>query len=404
MTQHLLGADGQLDVMTEADAKSYYHLFSAGVYFFPLLGALLADALLGKYRTILSLSIVYCFGHLALAIDETRLGLALGLTLIAVGSGGIKSCVSAHVGDQFGNSNQHLLEKVFGWFYFSINLGAFASTILTPKLLEQFGPSVAFGVPGVLMALATLVFWMGRHRFVHIPAGGVDFLREMVSSEGLRALAKLSVLYVFVAMFWALYDQTGSSWVLQARHMDRHLAGIEWLPSQIQAINPILIMLMIPLFSYGIYPALGRVIKMTPLRKVALGLFLTAGSFALVATVEHWIAAGHAPSIGWQLLAYVIITAGEVMVSITCLEFSYTQAPKRMKSLVMGLYFMSISAGNVFTSAVNALIQNDDGTSKLSGPSYFWFFAGVMLGVALLFLVVVRFYRPRTYIQDEVPA
>src|SRR5277367_4487912 len=98
MTQYLLGADGSLAVMGDAEAKSYYHLFLSAVYFFPLFGAPLSDIWLGKYRTILYLSVVYCFGHLALSLDESRLGLSVGLGLIALGSGGIKPCVSANVG------------------------------------------------------------------------------------------------------------------------------------------------------------------------------------------------------------------------------------------------------------------------------------------------------------------
>ena len=105
----------------------------------------------------------------------------IGLSLIALGAGGIKGCVSAHVGDQFGRENSGLLEKVYGWFYLSINLGAFASTLLTPWLLENYGPGVAFGVPGLLMFIATLVFWAGRHDFAHIPARGSEFIRETFS-------------------------------------------------------------------------------------------------------------------------------------------------------------------------------------------------------------------------------
>src|SRR5690606_20028323 len=131
-------------------------------------GALLADVFWGKYKTILTLSIVYCLGHLALALDETRLGLSVGLGLIAIGSGGIKPCVSAHVGDQFGKKNFHLVSKIFSWFYFSINFGSFISTLMTPWLLRNYGPHWAFGVPGGLMLIATIVFWMGRKRFVHI--------------------------------------------------------------------------------------------------------------------------------------------------------------------------------------------------------------------------------------------
>ena len=200
MTKYLLDSQGEQDFMGADEAKGYYHLFTSAVYFTPIFGAIIADAFFGKYRTILSLSIVYCAGHLCLALDETRFGLALGLGLIALGSGGIKPCVTAHVGDQFGQTNHHLLQKVFGWFYFAINLGAFASTLLTPWLLANYGPHVAFGVPGVLMGLATLFFWMGRNVFVHISPGGLAFLKETFSPVGLKTIARLFIIYGFVAM------------------------------------------------------------------------------------------------------------------------------------------------------------------------------------------------------------
>ena len=148
--------------MNEADATSAMHIFLAGVYFLPLLGAIISDAFLGKYRTILLLSMVYCLGPLVLALDQTSVGLYLGLWLVVIGSGGIKPCVSAHVGDQFGPSNQHLLPRAFSWFYFSINFGSTFSTLLTPIFLREYGPKVAFGIPAGLMMLATLVFWLGR--------------------------------------------------------------------------------------------------------------------------------------------------------------------------------------------------------------------------------------------------
>src|SRR2546425_4900197 len=144
MTKHLLDAQGRPDHMTEPQADAWYHTFVSCLYFLPLLGAFLGDAVLGKYRTILFLSIVYCFGHLALAVDHTRLGLTISLGLIALGAGGIKPCVSANVGDQFGASNQHLLSRVFSWFYFSINFGAAFSTQLIPWLLEPYHGDAEF--------------------------------------------------------------------------------------------------------------------------------------------------------------------------------------------------------------------------------------------------------------------
>jgi len=404
MTQHLLGASGELAVMTDTEAKYWYHQFGSAVYLTPILGALLADVWLGKYRTIVGLSIVYCLGHLALALDETRLGLGVGLGLIALGSGGIKPCVSAHVGDQFGKTNAHLLAKVFGWFYFAINLGAFVSTLLTPWLLEHAGPHVAFGIPGLLMLIATWVFWLGRHRFVHVPPGGKEFLRELRSPRGVSAVVRLAVLYVFVAMFWALYDQSGSAWVLQAQHMDLNLFGFDILPAQAQAANPILILAFIPLFSSVVYPAVGRLAAVTPLRKIGCGLFGTALAFLFTAQIEVWIQRGDAPSIAWQFVAYVILTASEVLVSITSLEFAYTQAPPKLKSIVMSLYLVSVSLGNQFTALVNWFIENPDGTVRLTGPSYYLFFTATMFVTAVLFVPFAMRFREERYIQDEAAA
>jgi POT family proton-dependent oligopeptide transporter len=400
MTDYLMGADGQLAVMSDREATSWTHFFVAGAYVFPLFGGIIADAFWGKYPTIMRLSLFYCFGHLALALDDTRLGLAIGLGLIAVGAGGIKSCVSAHVGDQFGQHNQALLGRVFSWFYFAINFGAMVSTMLTPELLRRFGPHVAFGVPGVLMGIATLTFWLGRQRFAHIPPGGKRFLSEAFSREGLSVMGRLALIYAFVAMFWALFDQTASSWVLQAKRLDLEFLGFTWLPEQPQAANPILVLVFIPLFSYVIYPAVDRVFKLTPLRKIAIGLFVTVLAFLIPAYLEVQLDAGHKPNIGWQFFAYVIMTAAEIMVSITCLEFSYTQAPKKMKSLVMGLFFSSVVFGNLFTAIVNVVIESPGSGGALAGAGYYLFFAAVMLVTAVLFVPVAMRYKERTYIYE----
>jgi POT family proton-dependent oligopeptide transporter len=330
------------------------------------------------------------------------MGLLLGLCFIALGSGGIKPCVSAHVGDQFGKTNAHLLGKIFSWFYFSINLGAFASSLLTPWLLATYGPSWAFGVPGFFMFIATLLFWMGRRRFVHIPPGGLAFLKETFSREGMWSLLKLFIIYMFVAVFWSLFDQTGSSWVLQAEKMNRHLFGVEWLSSQIQALNPILVMLFIPFFSYGVYPFIKKFFNLTPLRKISIGFFMAVPAFVIPAWIESQIEIGQTPSIVWQLLSYAFLTAAEVMVSITCIEFSYTQAPKKMKSFVMAGFMLSVSLGNGFTALVNWLIQNKDGSSKLVGAEYFLFFAGAMLLAAFIFIPIAMLYKEKHYIQDEM--
>ena len=404
MTQYLVNRYGRPDHMNEQEASGYFHYFVAGVYFLPIFGALLSDGLLGKYRTIFWLSLVYCAGHFALAMNDTRAGLALGLILICVGSGGIKPCVSANVGDQFGESNKHLLSKVFGWFYFSINAGSFISTILCPFLLNdpRFGPKWAFGIPGVAMVLATISFWLGRKKFVHVPPGGAKFIREFFSPEGFGALARLFIVYIFIAVFWSLWDQSsGGEWTLQAAKMNLHFLGLNLLPEQVQTANPILILAFIPLVNYLLYPMIDRVFPLTPLRKIGIGLFLTAGSFLPIAHAQHLIDLGTKPTIWWQMLAYVILTLGEAMVSITGLEFSYTQAPNKMKSAIMAAWLFTVSLGNLFTAKVNFFILNPDGTRKITDYQFFLFFAGLMFVTAVVFSIVAIFYKGKTYIQGE---
>jgi len=424
MTHYMMTASGAPDLLKPERAEEWYHTFVSVTYGLCVLGAFLADAVLGKYRTILFLSIAYCCGHFALAMNDTRMGLFIGFILIALGAGGIKPCVSANVGDQFGASNQHLLPRVFSWFYFSINAGSVVSTLLIPWLLEPYqappalaaklpdwvvsvlekchGPKIAFGTPGIFMVIATIVFWFGRRKFVHIPPVGVRrYLQELCRRENLKALGNLLTIVPFAAMFWALWQQNFSSWVVQAEKMDRHLFGINWLPAQIQTVNPIFILLLLPLFSYVIYPGIGRIYRLTPLRKIGMGLFTAVAAFLVVALIQVSIDKGQTPHILWQILAFVVLTAAEVMLSVTHLEFAYTQAPRKMKSLVMCTYLGAISLGNFFTARVNAFIQNPDGSVKLKGANYFFFFTAVMLATAVLFVIVAGFYRGQTYIQDD---
>ena len=438
MTKYLTDKMGHLAVMPPHLAEGWYHTFVFSLYFLPLFGAIMADALFGKFWVVFWLSIVYCGGHATLALMgtplahlvEPRLLLTLGLFQIALGAGGIKPCVSTNVGDQFGETNKHLLPRLFNWFYFSINAGSAISTLLIPWLLEPYqadpngviaklppstvaflesprlhSPDIAFGLPGIFMAIATIIFWAGRKKFVHIPPVGLrTYAREIFNKQTGKIILNILIPVPFVAIFWALWQQNFSSWIIQAESMDRHLFGIEWLSSQIQTVNPIFILIMLPLFSYWLYPMVEKVVPLTPLRKIGAGLFVTAASFFIVALIQTRIDAGEHPSIVWQVWAFVVLTAGETLVSPTHLEFSYTQGPVKLKSLIMCTYLFAISLGQVFTAAVNFIIQNPDGSAKLQGTTYFMFFVWVMLGTAVLFAIVTPFYKGRTYLQDQAEA
>ena len=341
------------------------------------------------------------------------MGLAVGLTLIAIGSGGIKPCVSAFVGDQFNKESSHLIPKVYSWFYFSINFGSTFAAALIPWTLKAAGPSVAFGIPGLLMFLATIIIWIGRKHYIHTePKGWGTVSKKAFTGEGMKTILSLCTLYVFIAFFWALFDQTASSWVQQAVDMNKWIdlrwgpIQMDWLrfellPSQIQALNPILVMIFIPLFNFIIYPMVGCWFHITPLRKIGLGFFIAAASFVIPAYVEHLIELGQTPSIAWHFWAYVIITAAEILISITALEFSYTQAPNSLKSIIMGFLLLSVTLGNIITAMVNWFIQDDQGQSVISGVDYFMLFVWLILAAGCLYIFVATRYKEKTYLQES---
>jgi proton-dependent oligopeptide transporter, POT family len=341
----------------EADATTYHSLFKSGAYFFPLVGAIISDVFWGKFKTIITFSFAYATGCAILAFVPGTVGLMAGLLLVAFGTGGIKPCVSTNVGDQFTSKNQHLIERAFSYFYLAINAGSSISIFFCPVLLEKYGPKFAFGMPAVAMFVATFVFWLGRKKFAVVPPAGKAWLKDVLSAEGLKTIGSLAVIYLFVACFWALWDQSnGQTWTLQAQSslMDKNLGfGITILPAQIQVVNGLFILAMVPLFTFGIYPLMGKFFVVTPLRKIGIGLFLVAVAFSIVAWIEARIQSGNVVSVWAQIAAYLVLTASEVLVSITALEFSYKQAPLRMKSFIMALFLLSTSVGNMMTAAVN---------------------------------------------------
>jgi POT family proton-dependent oligopeptide transporter len=341
----------------DAQATTYSSLFQGWAYVSPLIGAIVSDVFLGKYKTIIRFSICYATGCAIVALVHSPVGLAAGLFLTGLGTGGIKPCVSTNVGDQFTSKNQHLIERAFSYFYLAINAGSTISIYYCPVLLEKYGPVPAFGMPAVMMVVATIVFWMGRKRYAVVPPAGMAWLRDVFSKEGLKTIGSLAIIYVFIAVFWSLWNQSnGQTWALQARSslMDKNLGfGFTLLPAQIQVFNGPFILALVPVFSFGVYPLWAKFTKVTPLRKIAVGFFVTASSFLIVARVEAHIQAGESVSVWWQILAYLVLSAAEVLVSITALEFSYKQAPLRMKSFIMAMFLFSSGLGSFITAGVN---------------------------------------------------
>ncbi len=388
----------------EAHSNEVTHLFVALVYLLSILGGVLADYFLGRYRTILYLAIVYCIGHAFLAMFDTNYQLFYaGLLLIAIGAGGVKPNVSVMVGDQFENESDANIAKLYDIFYFGINVGAFFSMLITPVLKNsRYGAPLAFGVPGILMFLALITFYVGKSKYkIKLPKHTRE--QEKLSfKEQFMSVWKVLVVFSFIPLFWALYDQNGSEFVLQAGKMDLHFMGVDWLQEQIQVVNALLILILIPVFSFGIYPLLEKIgIRVTALRKIGWGLIVLTLTFVLVAWIQTQIDHGVTLNIGWQLLAYVLLTVAEIFVSITGLEYAFSQAPKSMKSTIMALFFFTVFLGNILVSYINNNTQAGGFFSHYKGADYFWLFTGIMAVNSVLYYLAIYLFKIKDTVTVE---
>ena len=456
-------------------AKDVFHSFVIGVYFFPLLGGWLSDRFFGKYHTIMWFSLLYCIGHGCLAFFESnRTGFYAGLFLIALGSGGIKPLVVSFVGDQFDQSNKHVAKIVFDAFYWSINFGSFFASLLMPVFLDIYGPSVAFGIPGILMFIATLVLWSGRKKYVRVPPAPSNphsFLRVAYTAlttaapgqgraglvvagigvafaalafammgrlgfvasaclalvfvlgfggagaamqlerargahpddavDGVRAVLRILIVFALVTPFWSLFDQKASTWVLQADEMTKP----EWFrSSMMQALNPILVLVLIPFNNLVLYPALRRLgIETTALRRMGFGIGFSGLAWIAAGVIQLAIDGGDAVSISWQALPYVLLTFGEVLVSATGLEFAYSQAPASMKGVIMAFWYLAVTVGNLWVLLVNASVRHPQVIARIEQAgmgenAFLMFFFAIF---ALLAALIFAWYARRYPLQDH---
>jgi POT family proton-dependent oligopeptide transporter len=460
-------------------AKDVFHTFVIGVYFFPLLGGWLADRFFGKYDTVFWLSLVYCAGHACLAAFEDNVkGFYLGLFLIALGSGGIKPLVSSFVGDQFDHTNKDRAKVVFDAFYWIINFGSFFASLLMPIFLRDYGAAVAFGIPGILMLIATLVFWSGRKKYVHVPPapadphaftrvartallarkagagrpglvvacvgaaaavaslamspswgfviaactalvlllafGGIGVAMQLERArgshpdeavDGVRGVLRILIVFALVTPFWSLFDQKASTWIVQANSMLRptlSLFGSEFRfePAQMQALNPLLVMLLIPVNNIAVFPLLRRIgWEPTALRRMTAGIALSALSWVAIGTIQVAMDGGTPVSMAWQILPYALLTMGEVLVSATGLEFAYSQAPRSMKGAIMAFWSLAVTVGSLWVLIVNASVRNETVLGHIASTGLgvmafqMYFFAAFAFIAALAFGWYATRYR-----------
>ena len=472
----------------EGAAKDVFHSFVIGVYFFPLLGGWLSDRFFGKYNTVLWFSLIYCAGHACLALfEDNRNGFYTGLFLIALGSGGIKPLVVSFVGDQFDESNKGMAKVVFDFFYWTINFGSFFASLLMPLFLRGYGPAVAFGIPGVLMFIATLIFWLGRRQYVRVPPtrgqdpdsffnvartalaaraegqgnaglrvvqagvalaaamllcwafkpafwpegfgfvitaclalgaliafGGIGVSMQLERARGrhsdaaidsVRSVLRVIIVFALTTPFWSLFDQKASTWVLQGKTMmvpHDQWWWPSWLvkeASQMQALNPLLVMAIIPFNNLVLYPALRRWgFEPTALRRMGWGIAFSGVAWIVAGMIQLSIDGGDPVSLAWQIAPYALLTFGEVLVSATALEFAYSQASQAMKGVIMAFWYLASTFGSLWVLLTNAAVRNETVISRIAGTGLsenaflMFFFALFAFVAAAVFALYARSY------------
>ncbi|HEV8059332.1 MAG TPA: MFS transporter [Gemmataceae bacterium] len=385
----------------EDDASPIYFGFKMACYFLPLVGGFLADRFFGKYWTIVGFSVPYVLGHFVLGIESLPM-VYLALALLAGGSGVIKPNISTLMGqtyDQQRPGNDSLRISAFLWFYFAINVGAVISTFALPWIRTNYGYSLAFQFPAWLMVASLLIFASGK-RFYAVETRDTHRKTPEEKRQQWRTLWQLLGIFGLMVFWWVGYEHNDSLWVAFARdHMDLTVPGFgdrTLSPDQVQFLNPAFVLIFVPLFSWFFGKADPEVRIFTRTRKILAGFMISVVAIGLMAAAGYLAAAtGEKVSVVWLALAYILLTAGEVLLYGTGLELAYSAAPKSMKSFVTACFLVTNALGNLINMRFSkcygtSLDAVKNGANTLTPGPYFALTALIVLAAGIMFIFVGR--------------
>ncbi len=216
--------------------------------------------------------------------------------------------------------------------------------------------------------------------------------------EGVRAVLRILIVFALVTPFWSLFDQKASTWVLTAEDMLKP----SWFESaHMLALNPLLVVLIIPFNNIVLYPWLKKRfgIELSPLKKMSMGLFIAASSWIVISILQLVMDSGTQLSIFWQIVPFFLLTFGEVWVSATGLEFAYSQAPASMKGVIMSFWSLAVTIGNLWVLLVNTGSRQDSvlkaiaSTGLSTTAALMIFFAAFAFLAAIPFALYARRYK-----------
>lgn len=402
----------------DTDATPIYSYFKMACYFLPLVGGFIADRWLGRYWTIVGFSVPYVAGHFILGLHN-EVALFIALALLAGGSGVIKPNISTLMGetyDQKRPGKKLLRSSAFLWFYFSINVGALISQLALPKLRDEWGYALAFQFPAWLMVGSLAVFALGKKHYAlevkkqHAP---VDW----------PALGRLFSVFGLIIFFWVAYEHNDTLWVAFTRdYVNLKVIGLEKpiAPDQLQFVNALFVLILVPFFN-AVFKWLDPNVRVfTPMRKILAGFLLTAAAAGLMSLLGFMVQGHTEPGLVdkidekteavtqvmgtvctakisslWIVLAYIVLTFGEVLLYGTALELAYTAAPESMKGMVTACFLLTNTLGNLINTQWSpmyggSLIDPADKRGPFLPGEFFGITASMVIVAAVAFFFVGR--------------
>ena len=338
----------------DADAASIYGTYTGSVWAMAILGGLVADRLLGQYRSALAGGVVIALGHFALAFRSLPFFYG-GLTLIAIGTGLLKPNVSTLVGSLYEEGDTRR-DAGFSLFYMGINLGASIGPIIAGYLAQRVDWHIGFACAGVGMTFGVIQYILGRNR-LQVAVDRLAKRPRAAKADGGGAIAftpaewkrmgAIVIFFLVASLFWGAYEQAGSTLNLFAdRYTRLEMFGVSFPSSWFQSVPPIFVILLAPMFAW-LWIRLGSREPSVP-AKFAIGVLFMGLAFLILvpagATAQS--AAGVRVSPWWLIATYFVSELGELCVSPVGLSVVTKLAPARILGLMMGVWFLSNAAGN----------------------------------------------------------
>jgi POT family proton-dependent oligopeptide transporter len=381
----------------EADGAAVMHTFIAACYLAPLLGGFIADRWLGRYRTILYFSGPYVLGHIILGGWQSRTGLAIALTLLALGSGSIKPNTSTLMGQMYeAQKKDFLLTEAFSYFYAAINIGAAIATLALPVVRDRVaatstierGYAVALTIPAALMVFAFFFFALGKRFY---PQENVRSLPPKTAEQReaeWKTLGRIAGLFALIAIFWFVYDQSASTWIYFAnKRMNLHVIGdLSTTADQIQGLNPVLIVVLTPFFNWlwNFLKERRGGVDVPDTRKMLIGFIIVIACMATM-SVAGFLSESGPVTVWWMIVATFVITLSELCISVVGLEFAYKVAAPGTKSVVTAAFLFTVFGGDFIAGLFDKGLWG-----KISPGAFFALQTGIMVVAGAVFFGVAR--------------